>query len=468
MTEFEETFPMPAPQRQRVKILFQGDGAYEVRLSRKDGRDGADTVVMGYSRVPAMVELSAGQYFARLRSLTEAAGPVLRRDLEITPQTKRLNLRDLLDFVPATSPKPRRLQPFEFSAAVRQSALRQSSDARKVPRKLRLGVSSDPVWDSKVPMVMEAWAVDDRFEIGVSSNDPRDTRGWLPATDIKIAVGDILDDGSLSIQILDDIRSRRQQRTRLTLAIAGRPAIRVPLPMFSEGCRILIFPLEVDGMLDALVRIEATDPRKQALVAALHRLDPEEAVSMLRWSTSLERAPLKTAVDVLFEKYEDAWAATVAALVLARTFQMKKVRRWAFNLERLAPHICDAGVAAAWARATDRALDSSQREDAVLEHLIRARKIGMPAFKATQGIALELLNALQGTSKNTLIRSKARYEIGIWTNRARFRLFDGPYMIWEQAGPQLQSGSLPEERYRRVAQGTVTKEGFSIKSLSAM
>lgn len=469
MTEFEEMLPVPAPQRQRVEISLEGDAAYEVRLSRKDGRDGADTVVMGYSRVPAVVELSAGQYFARLRSLTEAAGPVLRRDLEITPQTERLDLRDLLALAPTASSMPLRPQPFEFRSAMRPSALRQSSDALKINRKTRIELSSDRALVFSVPMIRKAWDLDGSFEVGISSNDPRDTRGWVPAINIKIVARDILADGSLSIQILDDNRPRLKQRARMTLAIAGRPAVRIPLPMYSEGCRVLISPLEVDGKTDALVRIEAADPRKQSLVAALHRLDPEESVAMLlSWSNSFVGGPFKEAVDILFDKYEDAWAATVAALVLARTFQMDKVRHWAFNLERLAPHICDAGVAAAWARATDRTLDSSEREDAVLEHLIRARRIGMPAFKATQAMALELLNALQGTSKDTLIRSKARYELGIWTNRARYRLFDGPYVIWEQAGPQLQSGSLPEERYRRVARGTATKEGFTVNSRSAM
>lgn len=462
MTEHDEMLPVPAPQRQRVEILLQGDAAYEVKMSRTDGRDGAETVVMGHSRAPAVVELSAGHYVARMRSLTEVAGRVFRQDLEITPQTERLDLKDLLNLVPEAPSAPRRPQLFEYRAAMRLSARRPSSDAGMVSQEARLKATINPALDFQVPRAMEAWTVDGRFEIGISANDPQNARGWLPAADIDIVARDILSDGTLSIQIRAEGGNWNRQRLRLTLAISGHPAIRIPLPMFIEGCRILISAFEVDGVADALIRLEAVDPRKQTLVAALHRLDPEEAISMLQWSSSTEGASLKDAVKFLFEKYEDAWAATVAALILARSFRIAEVRKWALNLERITPHINDAGVAAAWARATNCKMKSDKRDEAVLEHLIRARKIGMPTFKATHGMALELLNALRGTSKDATIRSKARYEQSIWTRRAEYRLFEGPYSIWEQPGPNLRSGSLPEDRYRRVALGTVTKEGFSI------
>lgn len=457
MTEFGEMLPERTPQRQRVEISLQGwDAAYEIRLLRMDGSDGANTVVMGSSLTPAVVEVSPGRYSARLRSLTAAAAPVIRQDLEITAQTKQLDLTDLLEPSrrPALGLRPP--QPFEYRAAMRQSAFRPSSDHSKLMVENLLLESAYPNLDFRGPIGLVEPS--DRFEIGMSANDPEDERGWLPAEGIQVHAPDILADGSLLIQLHGDARRRR--RVRLTLAIADRPAIRVPLPMFAEGCRIQISPLEVDGRADALVRIEAVDPRKQTLVAALRRLDPDEALSMLRWSSLDEAVPLDTAMNILLHKQQDVWAATVAALVLARSFRLDKVQDWAFNLERLSPHINDAGVAAAWAQATDRALAPDEREAAVLDRLIRARRIGMPVFKATHGMALELLNAIRGASKDAAIRASARHELGIWTRRARHRLFEGPYFVWEQAGQGLRDGTLPENRYSRIALGWLTKRSF--------
>ncbi|MGJ8530350.1 hypothetical protein [Maritalea sp.] len=62
-------------------------------------------------------------------------------------------------------------------------------------------------------------------------------------------------------------------------------------------------------------------------------------------------------MDVLLYKKRDLWAATVAALLLAKTYQLKDVAQWAYNLEKYAPHISDAAVAAAWARASDDSID---------------------------------------------------------------------------------------------------------------
>lgn len=459
MTEFGEMPPERAPQRQRVEISMQGDlTAYEIRLLRMDGRDGADTVVMGSSLTPAAVEVSPGRYSARLRSLTAAAAPVIQQDLEITAQTKQLDLTDLLASSRTLALGLRPPQPFEYRAAMRQSALRPSSDDRKLSVETYFSASLRPNLDFGKPIGLVE--LSDRFEIGISANDPGDERGWLPVSDVQVHALDLMPDGSLSIQLHGDARRRR--RVRLTLAIAGRPAIRVPLPMFAEGCRILISPLEVDGRADALVRIEAVDPRKQTLVAALRRLDPDEALSMLRWASPDEGAPLDTAMNILLHKHQDVWAATVAALVLGRSFRLDKVADWAFNLERLSPHIGDAGVAAAWAQATDRTLAPDAREASVLDRLIRARRIGMPAFKATQGMALELLNAIRGTSKDAAIRASARHELDIWTRRAGHRLFEGPYFIWEQAGQSLRRGTLPEDRYCRIAVGRLTERSFFI------
>ena len=193
------------------------------------------------------------------------------------------------------------------------------------------------------------------------------------------------------------------------------------------------------------------------MVAAISELGKDDARSIVNWKTGEDG---DGAVEILLHKKKDLWAATVAALLLAKTYQLKDVAQWAYNLERLAPHISDAAVTAAWARATDESIGLDMAERKTLNHLKKSRLIGAPTFKVTHSIALELLNAIRGTSSDAKRRDEARREMSIWIKRAQRRLFKGPYIMWEQAGSHLQQGRLPSQRYLRIAKGELTQDGF--------
>ena len=452
--------------------------AFKIQLVRKDGKDSDRCIVMGRAE-PGRVNLSTGSYLLRLEQLSDGPTQPITKQIEITDETANLNLSymfpAILDGIadqPITSPRMS-----EMKQAVRQSRI--GPKRSKESNQLRaFEVNFDGSQSSRTPSGLKFESLDRvitkelaiglsplrkglNFEIGLSHNPVSRDIGWLAAEGVNIQF-EASSEGTLKLKIedcsvYDRNGSENHRRIRLTLAIEGRPAIRTPLPLFSGGVLVSIAPLWINDESDALIRIEAIDPKKQALVAALSELNGDEARSIINWTAGEEG---DAAMKVLLHKKKDLWAATVAALLLAKTYRLKEVAQWAYNLESFAPHISDAAVAAAWARASDEALDLDLAESKTLRHLKKSRKIGAPTFQITHSIALELLNAIRGTSSDSKRREEARNEMSIWVRRARSRLFKSPYIMWEQAGSQLQKGRLPKQRYLRIAKGRLNQNGF--------
>lgn len=457
-------------ERNTINITLDDPRAFQIQFVRNDGKDSDRCVIMGQAE-PGRVSLSPGRYSLRMEPLSDVPTQAITQTILIEPDTESLNLTNLFPAVfdsvayqPITSARVG-----EMKQAIRQSRIRllrsegpqsrsafeaRFDDASSGEKEPTLKLQSfDQASGTGATLRSESAEVLS-FDVGLSDNPAHDDVGWLAADGLSIHT-EVSAEGSLRLKIEDITKTKR--RVRLTLAIQGRPAIRTPLPLFAGGLNVSIAPLWINGEVDALIRIEAASPKKQALVAALSELGQEDARSIVNWTAGEQG---DAAMEVLLHKTQDLWAATVAALLLAKTYQLKDVTNWAYNLENLAPHISDAAVAAAWARAADESIDVEHAEEKTLGHLRTSRKIGAPTFKITHSIALELLNAIRGSSSDAKRREQARHEMAIWVRRAQHRLFKGPYIMWEQAGRQLQNGKLPNERYLRVARGELTASGF--------
>jgi hypothetical protein len=250
----------------------------------------------------------------------------------------------------------------------------------------------------------------------------------------------------------------RATRVRMSVGVEGRPTIRVPLPIFSRGVEVQIRSNLVENGPDASIAVSAVDQKVQGLVAALGDMSAEEALLVLDWASGGQ----DLATSVLFHKVQDPWAAAASALVLIRSGDLGDVASWITNLARLAPHIADASIAAAWAELATSSDDVGQAESSALEHLTRARRIGAPAFVVASSLATDMLASLRLTAQAPVVRRRASEEYTRAVARSRFRLFRTPFMIWEQPGEKLQGGRLPGLHYMSLARGSVGAGGFSL------
>jgi len=284
------------------------------------------------------------------------------------------------------------------------------------------------------------------FTVGLSKATP--PGGWVPADNAKIEIeSGEYDDLWFNISQIDH---DYDSRYRFTITIQSLPAIRVPVPAFIGGTRIGIFPVMKQGVLDLTVALGANNAHLEALLSALSRLDKDEAQVILEWVGSEIGS-----VRPLFEqKNSNPWAATLAAILFAKSGEITKYISWAYNLARLAPHISDASIIAAWACAVDEKYSSAEVLEAKsLQFLIDARKIGAPNFVQTNSMALDLLDSLAATAVKASVRSNARAEMRRRARRSRYRVFNSPVFMWEEKDHRLRSGILPRNRYRILKAG---------------
>lgn len=238
----------------------------------------------------------------------------------------------------------------------------------------------------------------------------------------------------------------------MTIGIAGGPAIRVPVPIYAEGTIIEVKPVRIGDQIDVGVEIKAINRQVQALVAALTELPGDEALKILRWNSN---SPIKDAIEILANKQYDLWAATAAALLLVKARHLDDVAEWLQNLSRLAPHIADAGIAASWARAAQGTGGRRCTEQSVMEFLNQGLTVGAPTFSVGNSLALEMLSILRNSAEDENIRSTARTAYVRAARRSRYRIYRGPYMLWEQIGRNLQSGRLLGPRYLELVRGVL-------------
>lgn len=103
-----------------------------------------------------------------------------------------------------------------------------------------------------------------------------------------------------------------------------------------------------------------------------------------------------------------------------------------------------------------------QSEAAVIDCLVEARHRGAPCFAAGNALALEMLTAIAATASTAALRTKAKSERRIWSNRGRRRVRVGPFFAWENANPAFKSGKLSPHQYSVLFEGAIDGETFEV------
>ena len=300
------------------------------------------------------------------------------------------------------------------------------------------------------------------FEIGLSESMPEDGQtGWLPPSDLAFDYAERAAPGVVSITIRERRPKPRKTRLRLNVSVAGLPTMRAPVPLYSGGVTLRIAPLMRETGADFLIDIIAVEERVEALVVALKRMADADALATLEWASGAMR---DDAISILAKKQNDLWAASVAALILARSGEIGTRLHWFENLANWAPHIADTPIALAGALAVAGDGETAALERKLLEQLKRSDAIGSPNFVAAHQLSLDLLDGLRTAATDRDVRRAARDLYSRGTSRSRKRTFESAYVIWEHLHKgQLRKGQLPAERYLRVATGRLGPTGFGVE-----
>jgi hypothetical protein len=301
-----------------------------------------------------------------------------------------------------------------------------------------------------------------RFSIGLSYDSEPAARGKWAAGAVPF---ELLPSGSdrLELQFFRPADWTSRPRWRLTVAMDGEQAIRVPLPFFDGGLRVSIKPAQTARGADISVELAPTDPATNTMMAGMGRAAQDEAAQLI------DNANVDTvaAIEALDDKAIDPWAAAAAALHLVKAPGVhEKTDRWTRNLAERFPWLPDASVAAAWAEASLASASRADVECDCLQRLLDARKIGAPYFSVAVPLALELLRALARSAEDPVIRQEARYQQSFWSRYGRRSLRAAPYLIWEHVGSGLKAGKLPST-YGVLGEGRLFSDAikFNVQSL---
>jgi len=495
-----------AVKKDEISFVFRSPGteAYKIRLNRHDGGDGTEFVIAGRDDTVTK-SLRPGRYNVRMESLSGRQG-LLEETLELDPNNLQVNLADILHMTPSTErliekvtlgnmkmqmPRPSVLRkqmkmvPLARKAYIKTAKSSKTGAIKKIIKdhqeniaksdkavksssrsqdrivltkhgykaveidfesSLALEESSTlSLEDASIEAASQIHIAPRRFSIGVSEKKVGGV--WSAAKTGQFTVQEGTN-GELWIYI-SEIDLDRNRYSRLTVSIEGLSSIRVPLLGLEGGCRIGVFPEFKYGNLDASIELQAQNGKLQSLLIALSEFDNKETSKVLNW-VGTEIGSVK---PIFQQKYEDPWAATLAAIFYAKSGEMGEYVQWAYNLARAGSNISDASIIAAWARAIDMTGTIQEAEKQILNYLIEARKIGAPNFVQTNLMALDLLNSLIGTAHDKTVRLAARNEKLKRARRSRHRVFDGAVFMWEEPKNHLRKGILPKERYKIIKSG---------------
>jgi hypothetical protein len=462
----------------RYDLKSPGPAAYRLQLFLENGEDFAEVLLAGTDD-RASVEVRPGLYAGRITEIGLSDDPGAQILLRLGAEGGQIQLAEQYENArrrPERSVSGRRL-PIPVPTTERISQVgREQVRMRFEPAPLRGGSDGDDgrlgAWSRIRGLRRDAEGrapiYEDRregaaFEVALSEDvTPGQLGSWRRPELLNVRCHGA-DGGSILIVVAADARQRDlKSRVRLSVAVEGLPTIRVPVPSYDAELQIKVSPVRSAQKMDLRVEMVAARPEVQALVAALWELDRNEALKIVEWNGR----GLTHAVDTLAAKRSDLWAATAAALVLVRTRSLQGYASWAQNLARLAPHISDAAVVAAWAAAVSGRSTEREIERECMRHLTSADAIGANTFSAANTLQLELLNVLRGTAHDTEVRQRAAAAYAKLAARTGHRLSAGPYLIWEQTGSRLQQGRLAGFRYASMARGQVTRNGFVIDHLA--
>lgn len=456
-----------------------GDGAFEVRLFSRAGLNVADFVMAG-PKASKTVQLAPGNYHAQILNLGSKRSAELMLDLDPDYVTGEVSLAPqtwLGDSEDKASPLleqtvedelRRKLAGAYRKSQGRQTELRpaiapmkslaESGLTRSMSADMMIGVGKA---SDVLNILQQPRDISPAFAIGLSESIPTEGKtGWLPPADLAVDLAAEASPGVIAITIRDTRPEPRKARLRLNVSVAGLPTVRAPLPLFREGITVRISPLLRETGADFLIELIAVEHRVEALVVALKRLSDTDALATLDWAS---RSGRDDAITILADKKNDLWAASAAALILARSGNIANRLHWFKNLTNWAPHISDAPIAFAGALAVEGEDETAALEREILALLQRSDDIGTPNFVAAHRLALDLLDGLRSAAKDADVRRAAHELYMRRTRSSRKRTYESAYMIWEHLNEgQLRKGELPAERYLRVASGRLGHYGFNI------
>lgn len=421
------------------QIKSPGDGVYRVSLVGADPRHAANTLFYGPDQVRS-VDLPAGTYTA----LIEPVGSKrqLTQHIRLGPKRKTIALRD--DYG---------LEPVCTTSA--QGARPSWSGSRN--EKTRLAAGHD---------------LGDRdFTIGLSVDTEPGARGGWKAPEWPRLSQSHADGKSLAILLRRTKDWRDRPRWRLTIAVENDAVWRAPLPLFRSGLQLHFAPIETPTGHDFELRMAPRDPIKAALVASLEQLSSPNVVELVQASVASaapDPVPIEDALQTLFDKGEDPWAAAAAALLLARHNQIKQADAGVRRLYETCPWLPDAAVTLAWAEASTPG--PAEAVEARCFALIKAaRAVGAVYFSAADALALEMLSAIESSARDGDLRVEAGKERQRWAMRSKGRMPTGAFLTWEDERDRSHNGQLNPAEHAILACGKlangriITSAGKSVR-----
>ena len=429
----DQTYSIVPPPNGLWRLTMREIGPYSSAASESRLLTGGET----------SMRLLPGRYLAQLENVGGFRDPVYF-SVQLDKKDRVISLPDVVSGnEPSHDP---RLQPSMIRPSVREMYRSAWQDDL---RELSLLEARVPGTRGEASQVKEvSVAVSENVRVGAGRG------GWEPLERVS-ASAESGSYGALSV-VFREIEPEDRNRVRVSVGIEGSAALRIPIPLFTSGLKLRLAKLK--NTKDLRPIIEPSDVQINALVAALHSLSDIEAVSVLRWSDGLQ---LSDAVRMLEVKRQDYWAATAAALLLVKIRALDvETAQWVLNLVRLAPHIPDASIAAAWSSAIVHR-DNDDVENIVLGYLRKGLRTGGTTYAISQALAIDLLSSLRTSAKDAEVRKLADADVKIWLRRKSISMVSGAFSFWEQSGPNLRSGDFPLERYTVLAKGQLSGDGFN-------
>lgn len=256
-----------------------------------------------------------------------------------------------------------------------------------------------------------------------------------------------------------------KRRYRLTLALEGRSAVRLPTPLYRGGLTVFLKEIGADdpqsmrntepgssqdAARNLMIGAVAKDPWVQTLVGAL---DEDLAAA-----TQLAERAQRTGDGHGWLSDDDPWAGVVSALLITRSGLIERWREPFVAFCRANDWCAETHILLALAGISDT-VDQEERDAACLAHLTAADKVGAPTFYFAETLAARLLKSLWYTASDKAVQAQARDAYRRRLTRQSRRLRAGPYFAWEQAGSDLQSGRLPGDRYLVLLEGRMERAG---------
>ncbi|TWF47573.1 hypothetical protein FHW37_11176 [Neorhizobium alkalisoli] len=292
-----------------------------------------------------------------------------------------------------------------------------------------------------------------RFSVGLSVDTTPGKRGGWRALRRKPDVRVHSDPQKLTLEFNQSI-APVGEKVRISLSVETERVWQIYLPFFSSGLRATIWSAVADFGPELTLQVSAVDPSLSLVLASTLGSYPSgmETVSGFRGR------------ETMFQPQKDPWAAIAVGLSAVRAGERLDDAFATPWLWSAFDNVSDAYVLWAWAIAAKAEKPSSQIDERCLQALKKARKLGRPYFSATGEIIGEMLNALALSSTSADVRSQAKSEARIWSNRGRAKIRNGPFYSWERSGDNLRSGILPSETYSVVVSGHVTTNRIDVAS----